>query len=480
MKKCFFILTFISFCFPVVFAQQTEWRDLIERKQFEAVIVQAAHLQPADSADFSTMYLLGQAYDGVLKYRNAYACYRQCYVLDSTRTDLLNALARVSINIGKANEAEICYQQILQYDSANFNANYQLGRLYVQLGKSTDAIGYYAYLLQRDTANPVLLKALGDCYTRMDSLSESIAYYYMAFENNKENAPLAVVLVNNLLTLYNPYFNNYADDAASVCDTALIHHPEDRTLRQKRAMIHYLKRDYQKADSLYSVLLSEQDSSYITLKYSGCARYYSRNWFNAIELLEKAFEKDTTAYDVCILLASALGRTYDPLKAITYFDKAEKLMEPDEFWSSTLMKYRAEIYMRTGDCKKGGTLYYQLWKNDTNNIVYLYNVQRCFALKNIPDTSEEDGQRFLFACYLYTSEAIRLDYRKNFKYQDELLRKFEEEMFFRGLKSLPMHSPDNKKNSLSIEKVKEMRSIIQERMKSYRDDSEQMESEEMD
>jgi hypothetical protein len=348
------------------------------------------------------------------------------------------------------------------------------------MGQDADAIGYYTYLLQRDTSNPILLKAIGDCYTRMDSLSESITYYYPAFEKDRANAPLAAVLVNNLLTLYNPYLNNYADDAASVCDTALTHHPGDRTLRRKRAMIHYLKRDYRKADSLYSALLSERDSSYITLKYGGCARYYAHNWFDAIELLEKTFEKDTMAYDVCILLASALGRTYDPQKAITYFDLAEKLMEPDEFWRSTLMKYRAETYVKTGDCRKGGTLYYRLWKDDTNNLSYLYNMQRCFALKNIPDTSEEDGQRFLFACFIYTSEAIRLDYRKNFRYQDELFKKFEEEMFFRGVKSLPMLSPDNKKNSLSIEKMKEMRSIMQERMKSYREDSEQTEDGEMD
>ncbi len=36
------------------------------------------------------------------------------------------------------------------------------------------------------------------------------------------------------------------------------------------------------------------------------------------------------------------------------------------------------------------------------------------------------------------------------------MNKYEEEMFFRGVQSLPMISPDNKKSTLSLKKLKEL------------------------
>ena len=200
MKRCVFLIILSFFC-AISFAQQPEWRDLIDNKQFDKVILQAVNLQPADSVDFTKMYLLGQAYEGMLKYRDAYNCYKQCFALDSTRIDMLNTLARISGNIGRAKEAEKYYKQVIEYDSTNFYANYQLARLYVQQGKYFEGIKYYDFLIERDTANISLLRAKGDCYMLMDSLFEAVALYGSAFYRNVEDASLAVAYSNTLLKI---------------------------------------------------------------------------------------------------------------------------------------------------------------------------------------------------------------------------------------------------------------------------------------
>jgi len=173
MKKQIFILLSLLYCAGNI-AQQHEWRNLIDKKQFGEILLHAVDLQPSDSSDFSKMFYIGQAYEGLLKYKDAYNCYIHCYTLDSTRIDILNTLARISGSLGRVKEAETFYKKVIANDSTNFYANYQLARLYVQRGDNDTGIKYYDYLLEKDPENPILLRAKGDCYLNADSIYTSL------------------------------------------------------------------------------------------------------------------------------------------------------------------------------------------------------------------------------------------------------------------------------------------------------------------
>jgi len=457
MKKLIFIVCFFAFCGATLLAQHVEWREFIENKQFEEVVSQAQNLQPADSADFLKMYLVGQAYEGLLKYKEAYNCYKQCYLLDSTRIDMLNTLARISVGLGKANEAERYYQMVLASDSANFHANYRLARLYISLERYEEGIKHYDILLEKDSANVTILWEIGDCYARFD-IGTALYYYNVAYSLNVENAVLANTLINTLLKVQNALL---IGEALAICDTALSYNPGHKSLRRNQAMIYYIKREFVKADSAYSALIEEQDSSLITLKYCGSARYYARKWYDAIEPLEKAFEMDTTAYDVCLLLGISLGRTYDTKKAFQYFEKAAKLMEPDSYWRDMLEQFQAEMYAKTGNCNKAAEIYYQLWKQDKKQIAWLQQILRCYSFQKLTEMPDEDRQRFLFISILCATEMIdkskSLDVSTEYpSYILSILKKFEEDIFFRSMTSHPMLSPDKIKSTLTLEKLKSL------------------------
>lgn len=40
--------------------------------------------------------LMGQAYEGMLKYKDAYRCYQRCLSVDTLNIDVLNAVARTT------------------------------------------------------------------------------------------------------------------------------------------------------------------------------------------------------------------------------------------------------------------------------------------------------------------------------------------------------------------------------------------------
>jgi hypothetical protein len=136
-------------------------------------------------------------------------------------------------------------------------------------------------------------------------------------------------------------------------------------------------------------------------------------------------------------------------------------MEPDEYWSDILIQFRAEMYVKTGNCNKGATLYYRLWRKEKAQLAWLQNMLFCYASENVNEMSDENRQRYLFITYLYVSEVVlkksdKPEQLKQYVYLRSTLKKFEEEMFFRGVDHLPMLSPDNKKNTLSKEKLKEL------------------------
>ena len=115
-------------------AQSLTLQELVNKKQFQEVIARTASLTPADSADYATMSAIGQAYEGLLRYKDAYRCFSYCLKMDTNNVDALNAVARNAINFGRIAEAKRCYHKVLETDSMNFYANHQLARLYYQLG----------------------------------------------------------------------------------------------------------------------------------------------------------------------------------------------------------------------------------------------------------------------------------------------------------------------------------------------------------
>ncbi len=405
------------------------------------------------------MNAIAQAYEGMLKYREALNYYQYCLSMDTTNIDILNALARTATNLGKATEAELYFHKVLENDSTNFYANYQLGRLYYQLGNYDKAIKKYEYLITNDETNTTLLKNVGDCYIKVGDGMSAIAAYFLAYEHNKENVGLASTLVNVLLQVGGDEILN----AIAVCDTALHYNPGNRLIRQNKGMALYMNKQYAEADTLYSQLIAEGDSSYLTVKYGGTSKYYAGQYMNAIEPLEIAYEMDTTSADVCLLLGSALGKTYDRKHAYTLFDKAEQNMQPKEYMVNQLYLFRGETYQKDSRYNEAARLYYELWKR-TEKINVLSMI--CNLYNPIDLSKEKDNnikQRGFFINILYIKEFLKSgEDTKNMFFKRNMLELYLEDMFFRNIKEETMIAPDGKKSKITTDEIRELANQLPE------------------
>jgi len=466
MKKLLLLFCCISIG---IHAQDVSLNELVNKKQFSEVIAYADQLTPADSADFEKMYVFGQAYEGLLQHKKAYAFYQRCFALDTTNTDMLNTLARVAINMGRAKDAQNYFHRVLERDSTNFYSNYQLARLYQQQGETEKAVDIYTYLRQWDENNPTLLKNIGDCYLQMKAIQAASLAYYIAFCENKENVQLASSLINICLGLQD---DQQVCDPLAVCDTALYYNPGNKLLRQNKGMILYVHKMYAQADTIYSALIAEGDSSYLTLKYAGSSMYYAGQALRSIDPLTAAYEMDTTSVEVNLLLGSALGKTYDRKQAYVHLNKAEEAMQPHSVFIRNLLKFRFETLVKDQKRDEAVKLFYTAWKDEEmrkkievdqfdllSHIVSLYSVSH---VDNYMD--EATRQKGIFIRYLY----IKSNVEKKLK-GDELLfynRYFFEsvynDMFFRNVKEIQVLAPDGKKSKISAQQIKDLIDLLPE------------------
>ncbi|NDV56244.1 hypothetical protein D0T51_10955 [Parabacteroides sp. 52] len=453
------IQLFFLCCFTLVgTAQVTTMQDLVNKKQYAEAIAMINQQAATDSTDYATMYTLGQAYEGLLKYREAYDTYKLCLAEDTANIDMLNNLARVAISLGRTSDAQTYFHQVLANDSTHFYAKYQLARLHQQIGNYGEAIKKYeALLIDPDEDYPVIQRHIGDCYNRLEEYDFAAMHYRTAFQSNKENAGLASSLVNTLLRCGEMGIS----EALEVCDTALCYSPNSLLLKRNRGMSLYMNKMYAEADTLYSKLMAEGDSTLLTIKYAGCSKYYAGQYMHAIEPLEWVYAKDTTAVDVNLLLGSAYGKTYDRKKAYVFFDKAEKGLEPNPFLAKQLLLFRGETLEKDGRREEAFRLYYKAWLDkkdlgETNILSYIVKWYNASHVKDYKD--EKKRQEAIFIRCLYVRELLKkkANLPDTYHYHRYFFETLYEDMFFRGVTEEPMLAPDGKKSKLTVEALREL------------------------
>ncbi len=445
--------------------QNNQLQELLTKRQFATIIQYVDSLTPADSTDYTTMSTIGQAYEGLLEYGNAYRYYQHCLQMDTTNVEANNAVARIAMNLGKAAVAQNCFRNVLKVDSTDFYANYQLGRLYSQLGEYEQAIAQFDILRNQDSTriNPVIYRNIGDCYMRLESTEAAALCYFQAYNVNRENVNLATTLIN---CLYQLGGTNIAD-ALAICDTALYYNPDNRALLRSKGMGLFMNKEFAQADTIYAQLMAAGDSSLMTLKYGGASRYSAGRMMDAIEPLEKAYLKDSTDIEVNLLLGAAFGKTYDRKRAFQLFNQAEQLMQPNEVWVNILQTSRAETLWRDNRPREAERIMYALWLEDKEDLGKLLRINRQYGNWGASYKDDEESKaRALFIKTTYAKICLQTGESKEIIAQFRpLLQYFYEEAFFTQQESLPMTAPDGKKSRLLVSELKSLLDQLPEETK---------------
>ena len=449
MKCKFSLLLFLCVLSLWGQAQSFTLQELVNKKQFQEVIARADSLTPADSADYATMSAIGQAYEGLLRYKDAYQCFSYCLKMDTNNVDALNAVARNPIIFAKIAHPKKCNNTGRAAHRINLYPKYQWPRLYYQLGDFGKATEHYHILASIEGENPSILTGLADCHIKKGTGPNTLialSLYARALELNPENVRVASSLINVLLRMGD------GKGALQVCDTALFYNPDNSQIRQSKGMALYMTKDYKQADSVYTGLLADGDSSFLNLKYAGAARYMSGHALDGVELLEKAYEMDSTDVETVMLYGASLGKTYDRKRAYELFDLAETNMQPKKFLVNLLTTFRGDALKRDGRWPEAEKLYYAAWKKDPDQLNFLYEISRHYwdvdpgLFRN-----EKELQKTIFSKYTYLMAYMKTDKSQKYLYNYRpFLEAVCEDAFFKNADEVTMLAPDGKKTKLAV------------------------------
>ena len=177
-------------------------------------------------------------------------------LLDATRAFLLagadtgSAVERFGLGITYASLNDV--QRALKYlrqavvlDSTNVNYRFQLARFLAQSGALKEGQAEYEVIVQQDSTYIPALTALGQLYSEPDTYEMAAEIYHRVLAINPDDFLSHYYLANIMVGLMNP-------DTAAIClNTALRLNPNFVPALNVLASIHYAKKRFYEALSLY-------------------------------------------------------------------------------------------------------------------------------------------------------------------------------------------------------------------------------------
>lgn len=447
------------------------WQDLmvrlLEADKYYTVLHKADSMLQMGREEPLLFYYKGKACEGVMRYNEAYRCYRQWYETDTNNIAARLILARLATLSGHRVEAIRRYEQLSGIDSLNFAVNYALGRLYQQTGKPEKALEAYGRQLAVDTANITLMTRIGECYADIGLIYLTLQYYCKAFNLDTHNSTLALKTVNTLLANRDlmPFWKN---QVMLLGREAIKQSPESFLLRESWGVFHYADRQYEATERIFRELLQQRDSSRLCFKYMGMAVFQQQKYHQALKYLERAYkmyrdkDKKPTDLEVAMKYAEALGRTDACRQAFVVLSDIEELIQPDDRLLSQIALLYGMAYSYTGEKDKAVKSYWEAYQRNPRNKGAVVNLAYLASTLSDEKTEEYESPAWKQKYFFHVLFLQKVKGKpgetpdKQHMYSRKVLQVALEEMFFRNQKNMTLVDPDGKEYVYTEEDIRKL------------------------
>lgn len=237
--------------------------------------------------------------------------YRRLLQSDSTHLPLLVSAAECALRAGNTEQALKYWIRIDSLSPGNLFFQTRKTAAYYRNGNWKETLENATTVFETDSV-PMLLRMAGDAYLYISHADSAIAYYVRAIRKNPSDHQ-SVVKLGNLYYAAKSY-----GATLDLTDRYLTQIDSTRTsVGQLNGMAHYSEGNYKEAAERLKQNLLLGDSSYTTCYYLGMSLYASDLYFESVEWLQKAYEKNNTVdLNLLFYYGTALSRTYDRKRGI--------------------------------------------------------------------------------------------------------------------------------------------------------------------
>ncbi len=385
--------------------------------------------------------LLATAHEGLEQKDKALDYYQRALTIAPTSLSLQNSIGRCLLGLGRITEASNVFSEVLAVDSTHFFANNQLGKILFAQREYGKAATIYGKLIVVDTTNYYFFKQAGECFNQLGFNPFAINLFSQAFQLNPRDPGLAVSLAVCLLKAGD------ATPALEVIDKAQQYDSLNIPLLRYEGYIYFGVKNYENSDSIFYKLIDMGDTSFFSLSHLGLSLMGRNYIFRAIKPLIRAYEIDSTNFEVLCNLAVAASQVESPERGLYYYQKLEQVLKPNPNKLAAVFSGRGDIYRKQNKYEQAYEWFLKAYATEPGNLLHLANAGQAMYYKKDYTRAKK--------CYLEFIETYdrrslqghdfaqdREVFSTN-QYVRNQLKSAETEEFFQG-KTPPNSKPDKK------------------------------------
>lgn len=412
------LLAFIIAC-PAAAQPEPAWEKAqraFAGSDYQTVV---ALLDSAEALPPEGYYLLGQAYQGLLRHARAADAFRRA---DTTGARVLVAWGHSLDLLGRTPDALTRYEQAYRLDSTDAHAAMPLARLYAKAGRWSEVKTIFNRLLEGDPDNPFLHAQLGKAYRALDSTDAAIVHYERAHRLDLESIDVPLSLSGLYLVA------DMLIAARRVMERALERHPRHPALWRRRGKVALEEDAYEMAAEAFQNALTYGDSTAATFRDLGMAFYLDGRYEAAAAPLRTSYRADSAHAATAFYLGVTEQQLGRHKAALRYLKRATDLYG---------QKKLAEVYAQLAETHRGREDYPEAVRAD--RLALRLNPEKTdvlFHLATLYDEYYADPATALAHYKLFLRSGAAA-YPLRQAWAARRVREIEEERFFRKRPVLP-------------------------------------------
>ncbi len=353
-------------------------RWFIQQSRFKEATDITQRLQRSGLISAEMSYCEGLAWKGLNRYTAAINSFTKSYRQDSLLTSNLTELGTCFRLLNNYNQSLLWYDKAWKKDSTSAVLWSEMAGTCMAGEQYELALNLYRRLAIRDLQNSFFLLNMGKCFDYLGQTDSAMVYYrksLMLVPNDYQTVyRICSILLkekeyNTVLTLTNGYRSK---DLTNLRINSL------------NAYTYMLVKDYKESYQRFLACYCNHDESKFTTKYLGITAFKLNNMEQAKEYLEKAYQLDSTDYEITNFLGIACATSAHKELAIFYLNKTLQLISPDSTYLGNVYGNLGKAYDASALCEKALEPYLVAHRLIPSDATYIYLIasKYDFCLKN--------------------------------------------------------------------------------------------------
>lgn len=366
-------------------AQTNPARDLMQQLRFREAI-EWLEKQPET---IDNLLLKAENHEILYDYHAATSAYEKALAQDSTQLSIIIALAESYYQTGDSDKSLGYWTKALQLSPENIYLKTKKAIAHYRISDWEGTIESCREVFETDSV-PLLMRMTGDANLQLLRGDSALFYYAKAIEKN----PSDYIATNKLANFY--YSAKLYPEAIETTRDYLENiNPNQKSVSQLHGMALYSNGDYK--DAIEQLELNAQlgDSTYTTSYFLGMSYYASKNYYESIPWLKKAYLINANDVNLLYYYGTALSRTYDRKRGIEILQEGMDIIEKQMEMMYDFDISFANAYLAGGNHLKAIQYYKSAIKRQPDKTIILYNIASAYDITKNYKEALDYYERFL-------------------------------------------------------------------------------------